>query len=291
MDQVKPFQSQLKEKWNNKNSQGIILFRADTLNIRTLLHKNITLHLVHNSSRDLYDNSPRNLQTSEKEMCPFCGELDNELFSTHDGRFRILGNKFACMQYQSLLVPIRHQEVLNLETLQWVLEFAFAHPEIVLLYNSANAGKTVSHFYWLMSFYPYETLVNSDYRGIEIYKAENISIFRRLIPSYALEIQIKDSGKVVGLLFKLIEFMAHKNYNLFIYNNTVFFIPRENKDIPEGFGNHRFGGLEMIGTFIMKSITEYLSADPEKLLSGISQINYKEENQKKIETFLLFELS
>lgn len=81
--------------------------------------------------------------------------------------------------------------------------------------------------------------------------------------------------------------MGHKNYNIFIYNGAVHFIPREDKEIPDGFGNHRFGGLEMIGTFIMKSEDEYNSVDPDKLLQGISQINFTAKNRKNIELFLI----
>jgi len=287
MDNKKQFQSQLKERWDDKNKQGIILFRSDTLKTKTITQGNVMLQLVHNSSRDVYDKSVPKSAPPQKKTCPFCGELDNELLTIAKQNLRILGNKFACMQYQCLLVPLQHQETLTQENLKGILEFAFNNPEIVFLYNSPNAGKTVPHLYWLMSFHPYQNLTDDVCQGERIHKTDNITISRRFIPSYSLEIKSADWHQISELLYKLIEFMGHKNYNIFIYNGAVHFIPREDKEIPDGFGNHRFGGLEMIGTFIMKSEDEYNSVDPDKLLQGISQINFTAKNRKNIELFLI----
>lgn len=76
---------------------------------------------------------------------------------------------------------------------------------------------------------------------------------------------------------------------MFLFSNRAYFIPRENIEIPDGFENHRFGGLEMIGYFIMKSMDALETADPTKLFSAIRQISYQPAHQQSLETFLQHE--
>lgn len=43
----------------------------------------------------------------------------------------------------------------------------------------------------------------------------------------------------------------------------------------------------MIGYFIMKSEEEFKLADPEKLVNGMRQISFRDENQERFEKYLL----
>ena len=63
------------------------------------------------------------------------------------------------------------------------------------------------------------------------------------------------------ILYQLVSYMEQINFNIFVFSNRVYFIPRENIEIPAGYENHRFGGLEMIGYFIMKSLAALEAAE------------------------------
>ena len=78
-----------------------------------------------------------------KENKPFADGSNPELLRTADEQFKIIGNRFACMQYQSVLVPVETQNMITIQFLKASLRFAVDHPHLTLMYNALNAGKTV----------------------------------------------------------------------------------------------------------------------------------------------------
>lgn len=277
----------IKDEWNKKNSENILFYSPETLKKRTIHSGYTPLYLIHNSIRDVYDRLSSDHSKHQVQLCPFCGILDNEILKICDDKLRILGNKFACMQYQSIVVPQEHIEILTEEYLNYIITFAFQHPTLTFLYNADNAGKAVKHCYWLMSFYEYEPLREPFDKATLLYSSKDFSILKREIPSYRVEFEVSDKENIVNLIMKTVSFVENKNFNLFIYANRIYFIPRENIETPDGFNQHRFGGMEMIGYFIMKSKKDFESVDSQKLLTGINQISYNKSNQEKFESYIL----
>ena len=278
----------IQRRWDQSNAEGLIVYSAETLRTRTIIHQDIPLYLIYNSSRDVYDRSQKSIDRPAGAQSPFSDGSNPELARTEDQTFKILGNRFACVRHQSILVPIETQEIITLVFLKKTLHFSIQHPQLTLLYNAINAGKTVPYQYWLLSFQNYETLIHPP----NLYKLEGkihgISLYKRETPCYMIAFDISENIETVSeILFKLINFMEHKNFNMFVFSNRVYFIPRENLEIPAGFENHRFGGLEMIGYFVLKSAEAFESADPIDLIDGIHQISYKQAHQHHLEKYLL----
>ena len=281
----------IREQWDFWNSEGAILYRPDTLTTRSVIQEGVKLHLIHNACRDVYDRSLKSIDKPIGNKTPFSDGTNPELARTADQQFKVLGNRFACMQYQSILAPVETQETLTSSFLGISLQFACANPELTLMYNAINAGKTVPHQYWLLSFSAYETLK----RPLGTYQllgmVSGLALYKCDVPCYMITFDIsEDTAVAVEILCRLIGFMEQKNFNLFLFSNRAYFIPREDVEIPTGFENHRFGGLEMIGYFIMKSVETLESADPAMLLDGIRQISYDQTNQRRLERHLLHEL-
>lgn len=282
---------QIRKQWDQRNAEGAILYSADTLQMRTIRHKEAVLHLIHNACRDVYDRSPRSIDKPVGAQGPFSDGSNPELVRTDDRWFKVLGNRFACMQYQSILVPIETQAVLTPSFLEASLRFAIKHPALTLMYNAINAGKTIPHQFWLLSLHTYKTLEQALRGNRPLGIVRGLLLQKREAPCYMITFDIRgDSEVAADILYKLTCFMDHRDFNVFIFANHIYFIPRESIEVPVGFENHRFGGLEMIGYFVMKSAEALESADPVVLLGGIRQISYRPANQDRLERYLLHEL-
>jgi hypothetical protein len=279
---------EIQTEWDYWNRSGVILYRSDTLTTKNVSYSGKNCYLIHNACRDVYDQSKKIIEKPRDKKQPFTDNSNPELTKTPDKYFKILGNKFACMQYQSILVPTMTQENITPKFLAHSLSFAYQNPSLTVMYNALNAGKTVPHQYWLVSFSEYKTLKKPDAYYKPLGKVSDHQIWKTDDPCYLITFEIDENvSKTVELLFSLTQYMQSKSFNIFLFANRVYFIPRENVEIPVGFEEHRFGGLEMIGYFIMKSLTALENANPEKLLSGIQQITYQVKNQELLESYLL----
>jgi hypothetical protein len=287
MNETMNLETEIKIRWDLKNTEGNILYKLETLKTRELNYEDFTIHLIHNSCRDVYDKISKNISHHKNEDCPFCGNSELELKKTSDQFFRILGNRFACIQYQSILVPVVHQEVITQDFLKVSLEFSKNHPQLTLMYNAAQAGRTVSHLYWIISFQEYKILTQPGIKHFSLCEINGTLIQTRKIPTYMIEFDLKDITSTADLLYTIISHLSHKNFNMFLHLNRVYFIPRENIEVPNGFHDHRFGGLEMIGYFIMKSEEEFKSMDTKKVIRGMEQIALRAENQERLEKYLI----
>ena len=286
------FENEIRQQWDYWNNEGVILYQYETLTTRKIEYGDIELHLIHNACRDVYDRSTKAIDKPGSKKKPFADGSNPELAQTENNKFKIVGNRFACMQYQSVLVPVIEQTELNHQFLNASIQFALGHPNITLMYNSLGAGKTVPNQYWLLSFHQYETLDPKQpvYQSLGSVKGHHF--YKRQEPCYMVVFDIENKlSQATEVLHHLISYVEQKNFNVFIFSNRIYFIPREDIEIPDGFENHRFGGLEMIGYFIMKSLDLLEAAKPEPLLKGIQQISFQEENQLKFEDFLLNKLA
>lgn len=281
------FEGLIRTRWDQANAAGKILYRSDTLTTQTIEQGGITLHLLHNACRDAYDQSTKSIDKPASRTVPFYDGFNPELARTADGRFKILGNKFACQQYQCILVPTEPQEVLTAEFLGTSLRLATEHPFLTFIYNALNAGKTVPQQYWLVSFHAYHPFDGFEAHLSLLGTVHGILVQKRDVPCYMLTLPLSgDIQSATAILMRLVDYMQAKSFNLFLYGNHAFFIPREDVEIPVGFENHRFGGLEMIGCFVMKSAGALQSVDPDVLLQGIREISYQPASQKRLETYL-----
>lgn len=291
MVQETQLQTRIQGEWDRYNQDGVILYREDTLSVRRAQHDKVELMLIHNACRDVYDRSQKSIDRPAGTAVPFADGSNPELATTDDDRFKILGNRFACMQYQSVLTPVKPLTDISVDFFVQSLKFAKEYPELTLMYNAINAGKTVPNQYWLLSFHAYEALAAPTDSDQLIGYIDGRPIRKRMKPCYLVTFQIGDQiESSAGILFKMVMYLGEKNFNIFLFNDRVFFIPREDVEIPTGFGNHRFGGLEMIGFFVMKSVEMLRSANPAQLVDGIREISYGERNQARFEEFLLQEL-
>lgn len=269
----------IQNNWDKANGNGDILYRDDTLTEKDVPYGDITFHLIHNECRDAHD------QTLKK-AAPV-KEVNPEVARTEDGWFKIEGRRVSCMRYQSALVPVEPLDELTEPFLEALCRFALEHPSLTLMYNGLGAGKTVLAQFCLVSFSRYDALVGFNDQSEPLCRARGFEIARRLEPCYALSFKFTgEASKAAVLLFRLAKYMEERNFNFFLFDETAFFIPRENVEIPTGFDNHRFGGLEMLGCFVMKSVQALHSADPEKMLRGIREISLKPERQSGLEAFL-----
>jgi hypothetical protein len=277
----------IRDAWDEANAAGQIMFRSDTLTTKDLAHEGASFHLIHNACRDTYDRSAKAIDRPSAPAKPFADGSNPELARTEDGWFNVVGNRFACVRYQCVLVPVEPLEELTAEFLDAGLRFAEAHPQLTLMYNGLGAGKTVPAQFWLLSFARYDALVDFS-QGCELLgKADGFDVFKRREPCYALRFNFAGRTRdAASLLLRLAERLGGRNFNMFLYDQHVVFIPRENVEIPSGFENHRFGGLEMLGCFIMKSVDALDSADPAILLRGIREIGYAPANQDQLEAFI-----
>jgi len=286
--EAQQFEDLLKTKWNEANESGQITYRADTLSTRRLEHEGTALHLIHNACRDAYDRSVKAIDRPAAQAKPFAGGSNPELAETNDGRFKVVGNRFACVQYQCILVPKEPVEELTEEFLAASLEFAAAHPTLTLMYNALGAGKTVPQQFWLLSFAHYDLLADFMTGGEPAGTFQGLDLVRRKEPCYAVGF---DFGGRVGdatlLLSRLNQQVGGKNFNMFLFNRRAAFIPRRPIETPTGFEGHRFGGLEMLGHFIMKSFEALDQADASQLLAGIREIGLKPEEQARFEAEMI----
>jgi hypothetical protein len=287
MTEFPNFEELVKARWDEANAAGLILYRSDTLSTRNLEHEGMTFHLVHNACRDVYDRSPKSID-QPASLVPFSDGANPELVSTADGRFKVVGNRFACLRYQCVLVPVEPVAELTDDFLAASLHFAAEHPGLTLMYNALGAGKTVPHQYWLLSFSHYAPLANFSGSCELLGTSSGLALLRRRQPCYALTFGFDGRVDVATALLSLLSgYMGGRNFNLFLHARQAVFIPREEIEVPPGFTNHRFGGLEMIGCFVMKSAEALNIADPAALLEGIRAISYRPERQQALETFLL----
>ena len=128
MTETQEFEDLVKSRWDEANASGHILFRADTLSVRQVLHDGVPFHLLHNACRDVYDRSPKAVDRPVSPATPFSDGSNPELAQTPDGRFKVLGNRFACLRYQSILVPVETTEVLTEDFIAASLCFAPTTP-------------------------------------------------------------------------------------------------------------------------------------------------------------------
>jgi hypothetical protein len=281
------FENQIKTTWEEANASGQILFRSDTLTTRDVPYEGTSFHLIHNACRDVYDKATKAIDKPAAPAKPFADGSNPELAVTEDGWFRVVGNRFACVRYQCVLVPVQPLEAFTPEFLEAALRFAEAHPTLTLMYNALGAGKTVPAQFWLLSFARYDALVNFPAGGQSLCTSHGLNVFARREPCYALRFDFGGKiGESAAVLLDLVRYMGGRNFNIFLYDRHAVFIPRENIEIPSGFAGHRFGGLEMLGCFVMKSLDALQTADPAALLRGMREIGYTPENQQKLEAFL-----
>jgi hypothetical protein len=277
----------IQEAWDERNVAGVITYRAETLRTKKLTYAGLLLEIISNSSRDAYDRAPKMVE-DRTMLCPFCEDSTLELARSADGFFRILGNRFACMRYQSILAASDHQEELDADFLRRSIQFALCHPRLTLLYNAPNAGRTVPHAAWLLSFHNYEGLTR--YTG-ELSVAGRIGdllVLRRERPAYTFEVELSPHPADANVfLLKLASRSAQRDFNIFLHAGRAFFIPRQSIETPNGFENHRFGGLEMIGCFVMKAGRDFLLAEPKRLVRGIAEISLHSTRQAHLESTLL----
>lgn len=283
--QPNSLEERIKAAWDRENAAGVIRFRGDTLRLRTIRQDGLELTLIHNACRDEYDRRVHQLPASGRAALQ---ESDNpELARSADGYFTILGNRFACLRYQCLLVPVVLTPELSLEFFTRSLRFAAAHPGLTLMYNAVNAGKTMPGQYWLLSFHPVANLGPGPHPPGTVARIQGLHLARRQSPCYLLQFRFEAKlEQAARILMTLVDYMEGRNFNIFLAQYQAFFIPRQDLEIPAGFDGHRFGGLEMLGTFVMKSAVALEEADTGQLLQGIRQITYSAEKQKQLEAYL-----
>jgi hypothetical protein len=199
----------------------------------------------------------------------------------------VLGNRFACVRHQCLLVPTEPTAELTEDFLAASLRFAAEHPDLTLLYNALGAGKTVPHAFWLLSVARYAPLADPGAGAEPAGRAHGLALGRWRQPCYALTFRFAErDGAAAALLARLAAFLDGRHFNLFLHAGHAVVIPRAPVEVPPGFGTHRFGGLEMIGCFVMKSAEALAAADPAALHAGIAAVSYPPEHQAALEAFL-----
>lgn len=275
--------SRLKYAWDEANARGDITFRADTLREKQLAYSGLIFDVIQNSTRDVYDRAAR-LPAPPAGDCPFCGDLNPVLAQTSDGFFRVLGNRFACIRYQCILVAAEHQTNLDEQSITHAVGFALSHPELTLLHNSPHAGQAVPHTAWLLSVKHYDALDRHPEDLAVIGSRAGIMIQRRTRPAYRIEFDLPgDAAAGASILASLAARTNHRNFNIILSRRRAYFIPREPVEVPAGFDGHRFGGLEMIGYFVMKSESDFHNADARRLAGGIAEISLLPSHRAEFE--------
>lgn len=280
-------EERIKAAWDRENAAGVILYRGDTLRLRTITSDGMELHLIHNACRDGYDRSAKPLDQSNGAVPAGDSGADPELARSEEGNFIILGNRFACLRFQCLLRPAVLTPELSRDFFAASLRFAGAHPALTLMYNGVNAGKTMPGQYWLLSFHTYDSLANGNHRNGTVAHIRGLLLERRQSPCYLLRFRFEENvEKAARILMALVKFMEGRNFNIFLARHQAYFIPREDLEIPDGFDHHRFGGLEMLGTFVMKSAAALEEADGAHLVQGIRQVSYGAGKQHRLEAYV-----
>ena len=134
-NQPDQFVSQIQENWDKWNLEGTILYREDTLSTRELSHNNTKIHLLHNACRDVYDRMPKSIDLKGRHEKPFNNGSNPEIARSKDGYFKVLGNRFACMQYQSVLVPLEEQQDLSIPFFRAAINITRECPQLTLIYK------------------------------------------------------------------------------------------------------------------------------------------------------------
>jgi hypothetical protein len=273
--------------WDQAAAAGRILHTSETLTVRTVPAGSQTLKLLYNSCRDAYDRRLR--EQGETRALPALPQTqDPELLRTAEG-FVVRGNRFACVRYQSLLAPAEPLDDMTPAFIAASLAFAQRHPALTLMYNALGAGKTVASQFWLLSVSPYENLRQLLHRAQPRGIADGgvpVSVAHE--PCYAITFDVQTRpDAAAALLHALASSMGKRQFNIFLHEHQAVFIPREPIEVPAGFEHHRFGGLEMIGCFVMKSADALNAADADHLSAGIRQISYSRPRQERLEAWLV----
>ena len=262
---------QMKRAWDQANVRGEILWRADTLRTRTVNLDGVPVEIVHNAVRDAYDLSPKTIDRAQAPDDPFA---HNPLL-LETKAFKFYGNPFSCMQYQCILVPHDTRTPLNLDFVHNLVAVAQAKPELRILYNGLGAGKTVPHEFALLSLHHYPGLAVEPSRDLPSHPAVGIvtsgGTYRFVFP---LDHQ---------LLWTLCA--AQHPFDFILHDGLATFIPRKPIEAPLE-KSYRFGGLEMIGTFIVKSREQFDTAEPSTLWQAAVSVCLDEMERSGLEQWL-----
>jgi hypothetical protein len=279
------FEARLKEAWDHAAAEGRILHRTDTLTTRTIEANGTTLVLLHNACRDEYDRTVQARGVGAD--LPSLTRTDDPELLRVDETFVVRGNRFACVRYQSIMSPIEPITEVTQGFIRTSLDFANRHPGLMLMYNALGAGKTVSNQFWLLSLRAYDNLLRLLRQASAVAGLEHTATQISHEPCYTLNFATEpDVDLAATLIHELIAYMGNRNFNIFLHDKRAVFIPREDVEVPPGFGTHRFGGLEMIGCFVMKSADALQLADGPRLVDGIHAIRYRPEHQAVLEPWL-----
>jgi hypothetical protein len=258
----------IKKAWDQANVSGEILWRADTLQMRQVDVEGIKVEIIYNSVRDAYDGSVKTIDLPQVLDDPFA---HNPLLAETEA-FKLYGNPFSCMQYQCILVPRDVNKPLGSALIRDFTAVAEAMPELRILYNGLGAGKTVPNEFTLMSLH--------DYPGLFI-KATRSVLSRA-------EVGIVSAGGAYRLVFPLDPELlwtlcdAGHPFNFLLHDGLVTFIPRKPIEAPLE-PSYRFGGLEMIGTFVVKSREQFDAANAALLWQAAASVCLDERERTDLE--------
>ena len=99
------------------------------------------------------------------------------------------------------------------------------------MYNALGAGKTVPHQFWLLSFSSYASLADFADHCDAIGASHGIQLLRRRDPCYALYFRF--AGRInaaARLLVQFCDYVAGRNFNLFLYAHQAVLILRKRGD-------------------------------------------------------------
>lgn len=265
---------QMKDAWDAANNSGRIFWRADTLQIRCVYVDGLGVEIVYNSVRDAYDRSVKAIdrpQTSDDAFSHNPLLLETEAF-------KLYGNPFSCMRYQCILVPHDAKTPLGLSFIGDLIAVAEAMPELRLLYNGLGAGKTVPQEFALISLHDYPGLLAKPIRNLSVRPDIGVvaagGAYRFVLPLNP------------ELLWTLCE-CGHP-FDFLLHDGLVTFIPRKPVETPLE-PSYRFGGLEMIGTFIVKSQEQFDTADASRLWHAAVSVCLDETERAAMESQIVKE--
>jgi len=259
---------QIKRAWDEANRVGEILWRADTLMTKAVAHRGLQMEVVYNSVRDSYDKSVKAIDRPSAPDDPFA---HNPLLAESEV-FRLYGNPYSCMRYQFILVPKLTRTSLSVEFISELVAMARVMPSLRVLYNGRGAGKTIPQEFGLVSLH--------DYPGLSVPPGRTLACR----PSVSIVTAAGVYRLVFPLDHELLWAMCRIGhpFDFILHDGRATFIPRKPIESPVD-PSHRFGGLEMIGTFIVKSREQFHSADVGALWEGVVSISLDDLERQSLE--------
>ena len=268
----------LKEKWDSYVSNGLVGYDSNLLETRVLDPKDgrLPFFLVFNDGRRKY--VERLAQRGSDASCPFCSDDFEELRIDDLSELRVLPNKFPCLLNQFILTPQKHTGFLEVKYLDDAVSFA-RRTGFKVYCNTSGSGGVYTHLVFQASG-KYHTSPEQDFFSyVEInslVEGRNTKVGWIEHTVFGIRLVGQNTSPIVSWLASTYE----KPINLMFKDNHVYIFPRNEVEVPSGFGKWKFGVLEAIGIFICQDAQVFRNLEYDQLEKAMDEISQSEKSEQ-----------